>query len=50
MNLCPSPVSVHLREPLPEVIKDEHVHRAQGREPLWPTGHVFIPKVCPEEA
>ena len=48
-NNCPL-VSVHLRESLPAVSEAQHVHGAEGHQPLRPAGHARLPQVCPEEA
>ena len=41
---------VHLREPLPAIVQAEHVHRPQGHQPLWTSGHAIILEIRTEEA
>jgi len=41
---------VHLWEPLPAAVKEEHVYRPQGSESFRTAGHDLVPQIRPEEA
>lgn len=42
-------ISVHLRESLPTIIENIHVHRTEGCQSLWPTRYVQLPQIRAKE-
>lgn len=49
-NLIVSMFAVYLRESLPEVSKDFHVHWTESCESFWATRYDVVPEVCAEKA